>query len=68
MAALQRHTEVKVIVFYQPEHVPKLQRLEARFTLFRKIAFPVGSETVEHALKDALAKARRGVSLGRGTA
>ncbi len=57
MAALQRHTEVKVIVFYQPEHVPKLQGLEARFTLFRKIAFPVGSETVEHALKDALAKA-----------
>ncbi len=54
MAALQRHPEVKVIVFYQPEHVPKLQGLEARFPVFRTIPFPVSQELVEQALQDAL--------------
>jgi DNA-binding NtrC family response regulator len=54
MAALQRHPQVKVIVFYQPEHAPKLQGLETRFPLFRKIAFPVSAEAVEQALRDAI--------------
>jgi len=54
MAALQRHPEVKVIAFYQPEHAHKLAGLQSRFPLFRAIAFPVRPEAVETALNDAL--------------
>ena len=54
MAALQRHPEVKVIAFYQPEHARKLAALKSRFPLFRTISFPVRPEAVEQALRDAL--------------
>jgi DNA-binding NtrC family response regulator len=57
MAVLQRHQQVKVIVFYLPEQAEKLALLEARFPLFAKIAFPVRPEAVESALQGVLATA-----------
>jgi len=53
MAVLQRHPEVKVIVFYLPEQAEKLAMLEARFSLFARIAFPITAEKVEAALRSA---------------
>ena len=55
MAILQRHPEVKVVVFYLPEQAEKLAILEGRFPLFAKIPFPVSEGDVEAVLRDALA-------------
>ena len=57
MAVLQRHPEVKVIVFYLPEQAEKLALLEARFPLYAKIAFPVTADKVEAVLRPLLATA-----------
>lgn len=57
MAVLQRHPQVKVIVFYLPEQAEKLAILEARFPLFAKIAFPVTPAKVEAALRTVLSAA-----------
>ena len=57
MAVLQRHPEVKVIVFYLPEQAEKLATLEARFPLFAKVDFPITPERVETVLRRALATA-----------
>ncbi len=51
MAVLQRHPEVKVVVFYLPEQAEKLALLEARFALFAKIPLPVTAERVEEVLR-----------------
>jgi DNA-binding NtrC family response regulator len=53
MAVLQRHPQVKVLVFYLPEQAEKLAILEARFPLFAKIAFPVKADEVERVLLEA---------------
>ncbi len=53
MAVLQRHPEVRVIVFYLPEQAEKLAILEARFPLFAKIAFPITAEKLEPVLLEA---------------
>jgi DNA-binding NtrC family response regulator len=50
MAVLQRHPQVKVVVFYLPEQAEKLAILEARFPLFAKVAFPITAGKVENAL------------------
>ncbi len=57
MAILQRHPEVKVIVFYLPEQREKLALLESRFPVFAKLDFPITLEKVESALSAALASA-----------
>lgn len=53
MAVLQRHPEVRVIVFYLPEQAEKLGILEARFPLFAKIAFPITAEKLKPILLEA---------------
>ena len=55
MAVLQRHPEVKLIVFHLPEQAEKLAMLEGRFPLFAKIAFPITPDKVESVLREALA-------------
>jgi DNA-binding NtrC family response regulator len=60
MARLQRHPQVKVICFYQPEHREKLAGMQARFPLFATIPFPVDPDLVEAALRRALAEAAPG--------
>lgn len=51
MAVLQKHPQVKVVVFYLPEQAEKLAMLEQRFPLFAKIAFPIEPDAVETALR-----------------
>ena len=55
MATLQRHPEVKLVVFYLPEQAAKLALLEARFPLFAKIALPLTAQEVEAVLRRAIA-------------
>jgi hypothetical protein len=54
MARLQRHPDVKVVVFYQPEYQHKFDNLTSRFPVFEAIPFPVGEGQVEAALRRAL--------------
>jgi DNA-binding NtrC family response regulator len=54
MAVLQRHPEVRVIVFYLPEQAAKLALLETRFPLFAKIPFPITEDRVESVLRAAV--------------
>jgi len=56
MARLQRYPEVKVIVFFQKEHQPKLDNMLSRFPVFETIPFPVEPSRVEAALRRALAE------------
>ena len=53
MAVLQRHPQVKVVVFYLPEQAEKLAILEGRFALFAKVPLPVTAESVERELRRA---------------
>jgi len=56
MAVLQRHPQVQVIVFYQPEHAPKLELLRARFPVVAALPFPVTEAVLEQALTQSLAR------------
>jgi DNA-binding NtrC family response regulator len=54
LATLQaRGPATRVIVFYEPAHLPHLERLRARFPLFAALPFPID----EGQLVDALARA-----------
>ncbi len=55
MARLQRHPEVQVICFYQPEHRHKLEAMLERFPVFAALPLPVHEARVEAALRRALA-------------
>ncbi len=54
MAILQRHPEVKLIVFHMPQHARSLARFRTRFPVFEAIPFPVTEERVAEALQRAL--------------
>ena len=62
MAVVQRHPQVRVVVFYLPEQADKLATLEARFGLFAKIAYPITPDRVEQVLRDALDAPRGALS------
>ena len=51
MAVLQRHPEVRIVVFYLPEQAEKLATLEDRFPRLDKIAYPITAEKVEPVLR-----------------
>ena len=53
MAVLQRHPQVRVVVFHLPEQAAKLALLEARFPLYAKVAFPITVEKLEPVLLEA---------------
>ncbi len=54
MAVLQRHPQVRLVVFYLPEQAAKLATLEARFPVFAKLAFPITADRVEAVLQRAI--------------
>jgi len=41
MSMVQRHPEIKVIIFYDREHEAQLAKLEARFKLDATLYFPI---------------------------
>ena len=51
MAVLQRHPDVRIVVFYLPEQAEKLAILEGRFPGLDKIPFPITEEKVEQVLR-----------------
>jgi len=54
MAVLQRHPQIKLVVFYMPEFEHKFALLRDRFPIFEAIAYPITEAKVEAALKRAL--------------
>lgn len=51
-AILQRHPEVKLVVFHFPEHADKLAKLRERFPVHAAIPFPITEDKVEAVLRD----------------
>jgi CheY-like chemotaxis protein len=41
LAVLQKYPQVRLIVFYLPEHEHKLNQVRERFTIFEAISFPI---------------------------
>ena len=54
MAAVQCIPECKVIVFYEKEQRPQLERLLAVFDVFETIAFPIEEPALSKALDQVL--------------
>ena len=54
MATVQRIPECRVIVFYEAEQRPQLERLLAVFDVYATIAFPIDESTLNNVLGDAL--------------
>ena len=55
LAVVQRLPQTRVIVFYEQEYAHQLARLEARFPIFRTLAFPIDEAELEAAVSAALA-------------
>lgn len=53
-ATLQRHPQVKLLVFYAREHEASFEKFRQRFPVWQAIAFPVTEEKVEKALSALL--------------
>lgn len=49
-AVLQKHPEVKLVVFHFPEHADKLAHLRERFPVHAAIPFPVTEDKVQAVL------------------
>jgi hypothetical protein len=54
MAVLQKHPDVRLIVFYLPDHAEKFARFTARWPVFEAIPFPVTEAAVEQVLTRVL--------------
>ena len=54
LAVVQRFPQMRVIVFYEQEYAHQLARLEARFPIFRTLAFPIDEAELGAAVSAAL--------------
>jgi len=50
MAGLQKHPQVKVVVFYESRHAHKFAILQERFPIFAAVTFPIDPSVLEEAL------------------
>ena len=50
MSVVQRHNDVKVIIFYDKEHKDQLAKLEARYTLSETLSFPISGADLEQVI------------------
>ena len=57
MATVQRIPDCKVIVFYEKEQRPQLERLLAVFDVFTTIAFPIEESAINNVLDQILEQA-----------
>lgn len=55
MAVLQKHPQVKVVVFYLEEQAHKFALLKERFPIYSAIPFPITEEKLRPVLKKATA-------------
>lgn len=54
MAVVQRSPDTRVIVFYEQEYAGQLARLQARFPLFRAMAYPIDEAALAANVRAAL--------------
>ena len=52
LSVIQRHPEVKVIIFYDKEHEAQLAKLQAQYEMSQTLSFPIDAALLEQALKD----------------
>jgi len=52
LSVIQRHPEVKVIIFYDKEHEAQLTKLQAQYEMSQTLAFPIDEQMLEQALKN----------------
>ncbi len=57
MATLQRLPDCRVIVFYEKEQRPQLERLLAVFDVFATLTFPIDASELERVLDQAMEQA-----------
>ncbi len=57
MAMVQRMPDTRVIVFYEQDQLPQLQRLLQVFPVFVTLAFPIDESELEAALDEILQEA-----------
>ncbi len=50
MSVVQRHPEIKVVIFYDKEHEAQLGRLQARFKIDAALSFPFKEEQLANAV------------------
>ncbi|MGD2117759.1 MAG: hypothetical protein PVG66_05325 [Chromatiales bacterium] len=55
LAILQKMPQVKLIVFYMPEHEEKFNQVRQRFGIHTGIAFPIREQALHEALQQATA-------------
>jgi len=51
MSVVQRHTGIRVIIFYDKEHEDQLAKLQARFDIVETLSFPIAEERLSSAIK-----------------
>ncbi len=54
MATVQRIPDCRVIVFYEKDQLPQLQRVLAIFDIFSTIAFPIEESVISDVIDSAL--------------
>ena len=50
MSMVQRHSEIKVLIFYDKEHETQLAKLQARFKLDATLSFPIDESKLSRSL------------------
>jgi DNA-binding NtrC family response regulator len=55
LAAVQRLTKTRVIVFYEQEFTMQFEKLRARMPVYKALAFPVEESMLQASLQDAAA-------------
>ena len=50
MSVVQRHNDIKVIIFYDKEHKLQLAKLEARYNIAEILSFPIDEKTLSDAI------------------
>ena len=51
MSVVQRHADIKVIIFYDKEHKEQPAKLQARYTIATTLAFPIDEKKLEQAIR-----------------
>ena len=50
LAVLQKYPDIKLIVFYMPEHQEKFFQVQSRFNVFASLTFPIDEQKLEEVL------------------
>ena len=51
MSVVQRHNDIKVIIFYDKEHKLQLSKLQDRYAIAATLSFPVDEKALESAIE-----------------